>query len=489
MICLLPFSNIALGQSGVVVSFDTASIDLDNHFDILRDTNANLSFEQMRSQELYFKPFTHEKLYFTGEKNVYWARFSITNNFRNDEEFILGFNDTWDKVAFYAHVDDSFVCEVTGRATSFYERTLPYQFSGVTLLLKTKSRQTFYCRFEFNGDYNVPDSFFDTAVPRKSFIHEQEKDRYIQGIFLGIVIIMSCYNLFIFFSLKDKNYLYYVLMLLGMGMIFMANFNYSFEYLWPRHPQWDIFLDNVPLLGAFEGFWLLVFFQSFLKTRENLPVWHKIMNVVNALSILTLPVGFFHILPHAVTLSNILGILIFTIGLVIGIISYRRKYKPARFFLLGTVFSARGTILFLLQAMFHFIPFDIKQYPMEFGYTIDMIFFSFAIADRINILKKENMLAQKKIMEHGIGKETSPEQARIFVAADLYADLGQKISAAKQSLAELEQELTFTDDQQKLKFEKVIGIVNESLEELQTISQNAMSATISEAQPDNLGAE
>ena len=34
---------------------------------------------------------------------------------------------------------------------------------------------------------------------------------FIIGIYCGVMLIMICYNLFIYFSIRDNSYLYYVL--------------------------------------------------------------------------------------------------------------------------------------------------------------------------------------------------------------------------------------------------------------------------------------
>lgn len=485
LLCFIQSPRIVFAQSEVMVQPDAASIELGDHFDVARDSMGNLSFEQIRARPQDFKPFTKDQLNFSNKKNVFWIRFALVNNFQNDEEFVSVFQYSWDRIDFYAPVHDSFMHEATGMLLPLEERTVPSQYHVAILPVKSKSKQTFYARFEFGGNYNTPTYFIDDIVPRKSFVHEDKTDRYIQGIFLGIIIIMCCYNLFIFFSVKDKNYLYYVFMLLGMGMIFMANFNYDFEYLWPRHPGWESFLGNVPIVNTYEGFWIVVFYQSFLNTKKNLPVWHIIMNIINALSIMTLPLSFFHVVQYCTLISNMLGVIIFSIGLTIGIISYIKNYKSARFFLLGTFCSATGTILYLLNGFLHFIPFDTKQYLMQFGYTFDMVFFSLALADRINILRAENEVARNKILAHNYEKERAiretEENERRRIARDLHDGVSQTMSAAKLGLMAIKSEITFSDEQQKLKFGKVINMVDDSFKEIRVISHNMMPAALSEA--------
>lgn len=76
-------------------------------------------------------------------------------------------------------------------------------------------------------------------------------------------------------------------------------------------------------------------------------------------------------------------------------------------------------------------------------------------------------LATKAVME-------AEETERQRIAKDLHDGVGQMMSAAKMNLSAIETELGFTDPQQRLKFEKIIGLVDESCKEVRAVSHNMM---------------
>lgn len=76
-------------------------------------------------------------------------------------------------------------------------------------------------------------------------------------------------------------------------------------------------------------------------------------------------------------------------------------------------------------------------------------------------------LATKAVME-------AEETERQRIAKDLHDGVGQMMSAAKMNLSAIETELDFTDPQQRLKFEKIIGLVDESCKEVRAVSHNMM---------------
>src|SRR5690606_7703297 len=106
--------------------------------------------------------------------------------------------------------------------------------------------------------YKVPQYVFDIHLPKQSetvlflriksteqiilpiyltdehrFMSQMNSESLISGIYMGIVFIMAIYNLFLFFSVRDKAYLYYVLYIVCAGVTQMGIEGYSFQYLWP----------------------------------------------------------------------------------------------------------------------------------------------------------------------------------------------------------------------------------------------------------------
>lgn len=66
------------------------------------------------------------------------------------------------------------------------------------------------------------------------------------------------------------------------------------------------------------------------------------------------------------------------------------------------------------------------------------------------------------------------ENERKRIAADLHDGVGQMMSAAKMNLSAFEHEIPFKDDTQRLSFEKVIGLVDESCKEIRSVSHQMM---------------
>ncbi len=85
--------------------------------------------------------------------------------------------------------------------------------------------------------------------------------------------------------------------------------------------------------------------------------------------------------------------------LIIGIIASRRGNRTARFYLLAWTFSIIGSVITALTLL-GVVPYNFFLYNSAFiGVLLDISFLSFALADRINILRKEKDEAQALVQK------------------------------------------------------------------------------------------
>jgi class 3 adenylate cyclase len=98
-------------------------------------------------------------------------------------------------------------------------------------------------------------------------------------------------------------------------------------------------------------------------------------------------------------------------------IAYKRGYRAARFYILATSFYFTGVIIFILKT-FALIPYSFfTDKSMEIGSALEMVLFSIALADRINIYKAQRESAlraneklvkeQNVILERTVAERTA----------------------------------------------------------------------------------
>jgi two-component system NarL family sensor kinase len=85
---------------------------------------------------------------------------------------------------------------------------------------------------------------------------------------------------------------------------------------------------------------------------------------------------------------------------------------------------------------------------------------------------KQAVLEQQQLAASAVLKAEEKERQRI--AKDLHDGVGQMMSAAKMNLSAFENELQFSNPDQKLSFERIISLVDDSCKEVRTVSHQMM---------------
>lgn len=108
--------------------------------------------------------------------------------------------------------------------------------------------------------------------------------------------------------------------------------------------------------------------------------------------------------------------------------------------------------------------------------TVLLILAGISIYRKRQIQNKLNLQAevikQQDLATKGIIFAEENERKRI--AADLHDGVGQMMSAAKMNLSAFENDISFKDEAQKISFEKLIGLVDESCKEIRSVSHQMM---------------
>ena len=216
------------------------------------------------------------------------------------------------------------------------------------------------------------------------------------GIFFGVIFVMFFYNLFIYFTVKDSIYLYYVIYILAVGIIQATIEGYSFQFLWPNNAliaqnAFFVFTALVNITG-------LEFVRKFLKTGHYLP---KITNVFFALygvySIILIIafIGFYHIAYQLLQgFAGAVSLFMLAVAIVIS----KKGYRPAKFFFIAWIPLITGIIIYVLRDL-NVLPYSfITNYSITIGSSFEVILLSFALADRINILKAERERSQEEVI-------------------------------------------------------------------------------------------
>lgn len=259
----------------------------------------------------------------------------------------------------------------------------------------------------------VPVEFDITISPQKSFFDNYTRRTVIISAYFGIMVALFLYNLILFFSIKDKVYLFYCFYILFIALAQLSLSGYSYFFLW-QNP----FIYEVSIIGftTLSSLFVIPFFQLFLKTSEYVPKYEKYLYVLTVVYFIALILRLLGYVATSYSIVDINGLILAISFISIGIIVARKGYRSAYFFLLAWSFLLFGLVVFILNNQGVL---DLGAYanlPLLAGTAIEALLLSFALADKINILKKE-----KEIEQHD-KVEALKENERLIKEQNIYLE-------------------------------------------------------------------
>ncbi len=226
------------------------------------------------------------------------------------------------------------------------------------------------------------------------FIYYSLNEYFLYGLFYGMIFIITLYNILIYFAIREQKYLFYTFYILSVGVYAMCVDGIAYQYLWPNWPQWNQIAYGTALFSLI--FWSLLFSRRFLNTSVRAP---KLDKLLTATVVIRSGVFLFALLfDHRLFEYRSIEILPLTLIFYTSIHVWLRGYKPARFFVLAYGILFLG---FLIKALLYLsiIPFLIlSYYSLHACFLLEMLFLTFALSDRVRILKSNRDRALKRII-------------------------------------------------------------------------------------------
>lgn len=228
----------------------------------------------------------------------------------------------------------------------------------------------------------------------EAFVKQAALMEYGLGIFTGVMLIMAIYNLFIYFAIRDKAYLFYIAYIFSFTLFQLSVSGVTHQYLWSESIS---FTQITPVL--FLNFSLLfsaLFAKTFLNTNKISPVSDKLISISITFSVLSI-IGTFLLSYNTVVLPSVAHSLIVVLVLLgAAIHCYLKGSKQARFFVLAWAVFVLLASTQSLVTMDLIPPKFIFIHGSKIGAIIEVALLSFALADRINVLQNSSITIQRE---------------------------------------------------------------------------------------------
>lgn len=328
-------------------------------------------------------------------RDAYWFRTKLINTETQSIKRILAIDcPLIDEIEFLLVANDQVLSHyTTGDIHPFSQRPLANANFRFPIELQPGRHYEIYLRAQTAGAFKLPTVLWEEQALATY-------DNYIllmDGFFFGALLLMALYNLFIWLSVREISYFYYVLFVINFAATFATRKGYSYQYFWPELVDFNssvvlLFLCFTIILG-------LSFSRRFLQLKRYNPRLNKLLAVVTGFTALTLLMVF--VLSYYVT--NIICVFLTmtagTVCVVAGIVNYRSGNRSARFYVIAWSMLLLGTICYALMQLGMLPATTLYENLPQVGSLLEALLLSFALADRINVERAEQMHLQVRVME------------------------------------------------------------------------------------------
>ncbi|WP_313055693.1 sensor histidine kinase [Pseudomonas lopnurensis] len=243
--------------------------------------------------------------------------------------------------------------------------------------------QRVYLRVQSEGSIQVPLSLWS----HHAYLEAQPGRLYVLGMIYGVLLAMLVYNLFIYISIRDPSYLYYILYIAAFGLYQVSVNGAGVQFLWPDRPWWTN--AATPLLIGAAALFGCLFTRSFLRTAEHSRWidWLLRLMIGSAVVVivLSLTVGY----GMALRLATALALLFTLVVFAAGILAWLRGMRVARYFIIAWSALLIGGQINSLMVLGYLPNTFLTMYASQLGAALEVVLLSMALADRINTLKDE----------------------------------------------------------------------------------------------------
>ena len=359
---------------------------LDEHADVFLDSTNAISIEQIVKPgfQKRFKPSTG--LTFGYIKPAIWLKVITKSNSPHTQWYLEIPAPFLEYVDFYQlqhdggwqHAPAGYYRKQSVKKISHTGHVLP-------LIFDANSENTVFIRISGQSPKTFP-----LFVLEKEKFHEKTRREDIgHGIFYGILIVMFFYNLLLFLSLKEINYLLYILTIVCTFVILSSASGYAGKFLWPENPNLNFYAGRMSM-GVLTIF-LAVFTMRFLDVKRYSHVMYYALVTLIPLSIIANILVATDLVPSAgnnlISLSTILY-------MTTGVVCKLKGNKTANYFIAAwTIYLCGGLLLTLRNN--GVLPFNFwTTHFVEIGAALETTIIAFALGDQYRRFKKEKEDAQ-----------------------------------------------------------------------------------------------
>ncbi|WP_191831448.1 hybrid sensor histidine kinase/response regulator [Pseudomonas fluorescens] len=275
----------------------------------------------------------------------------------------------------------------TGDALPYASRQIEQNNYLFELPFSPGQTTTAYLRLHSQGSVQAPLTLWST----EAYLEAQPTRLYVLGLIYGVLLGMLVYNLFIYLSVRDTSYLYYILYIASFGLYQVSVNGAAVAYFWPDSPWWAN--AATPLFIGASGLFGCQFARSFLQMARHSRAFDGLLKVLMACGGVVMLLSLISSYGIALRLATTLALLFTVTIFAAGVYAWRRGLRVARYFIIAWTAFLLGGLVNTLMVLGYLPNVFLTMYASQIGSALEVCLLSLALADRINSMREQQAQA------------------------------------------------------------------------------------------------
>ncbi len=382
-------------QANILQLSDQSMVRLAPYVQYMQETNKEFEIEELIKNDGNINWIENKKddINFGFSNAVYWLKLHINNLNEKTEDWALEIAyPTLDYLEIYFVNSQKEIDTHLLGGDQVKEKIINHPHIVFPALLPKQQQTTLYIRVQTQGAAQVPLVLWQW----QDFTYHSLFHFIIQGIFYGIALVMALYSLVMWLFQKQIIYLSYAIYIVSFTAFVVSMNGVGAQFIWPQH-TW---LSNIILTSSASIMLasLSYFIMDFFTTIKNHPLLYRILK--NSFYIYCLMAILFAFIPYSIAVRTLTIVVTSSTIFIILVTIYMLKinHPSARFFALAWLALFAGVILYVGEKFGVIASTNVTKYGFQLGASLEMIFLSFALVDRIINNEKQRILAQEKTL-------------------------------------------------------------------------------------------
>ena len=293
-------------------------------------------------------------------------------------------------------------------------------------------------------------------VTVNQYYETQLSEQIISGVFMGMVILLVLFGLFLFITMADPLYLFYAAFILSGFLWVSTNLGLGYQLWWSDFPMFEN--KARPIFSCAQAITALLFIQAFLKLKKRGYIYY----INKTLVYIGLAILLFFAMPFdysqfpelvlsVLIVHNTWNLLLVVQFLFICVKESLQANRNAWFFLLAFTVLIAFSIIELVAHTGTSLFYDnyFSKHGVQTGYMFTSVILTFGLVYRFNTYKKEQERLLRNINQQQQGHSEQiremQENERYRIAEQLHNDVGSMLSLASLQLSSIK-DVNMPDD-------------------------------------------